>query len=211
MKFILNNISDWLEVWALLIPLTILFFKRKQPAFNKPVIAYLWVALVLNVASDSLWKLRTELSITFQSNNYIYNLHSIIRFFLLSTFFIKLNQPFLPKTKRIIQLVFLIFVIVNFAFFQNFFDYWNLSSRLLSIEAAFLLFYCLQYYIYKMKEDEESKKKHPDFWIVTGLGIYVTINFFIFLLYNELSTRLLYFAIDLWNIHNITYLILTCL
>lgn len=191
----------------MLIPLAILFIKKKQPAFNKPIILYLWLALLLNVCIDLIWKFRSVLPVSFNSNNYLYNILSIVRFLLFSTFFIQLNQPFLTKTKRAIQVLFILFVIINFSFFQHFFYYGQLSSRLLSIEAALLLFYCLQYYLYKIKEDEEPDKKHPDFWIVTGLGIYVTANFFIFLLYNELTIRLQNFAISLWNIHNIVYIV----
>ncbi len=207
MNRIIKNIIDWSEVWALLIPLAILFIKKKQPAFNKPIIIYIWAALFLNVCIDLIWKFRTVLPDNFKSNNYLYNILSIVRFTLFSTFFIKLNQPFITVTKKIIQWLFVAFVIINFSFYQDFFYYKQLSSRLLSIEAALLLFFCLQYYLYKIKEDEEAGKRHPDFWIVTGLGIYVTANFFIFLLYNELTVRLQNFAINLWNIHNIVYII----
>jgi hypothetical protein len=207
-RHIIKNIFDWSEVWALLIPLTVLFLKKRQPAFNKPVIIYIWIALLLNTGIDLTWKLRLSLPVAFQSNNYLYNIHSVVRLLLFSLFFIELKQPFLVKVKKAIPFLFIGFVIVNFCFYQNFFDYWQLSSRLLSIEAALLLFYCIQYYLFKIKEDEEVNKAHPDFWIVTGLGIYVTANFVIFLLYNELTRRLQNFAISLWNIHNITYIIL---
>ena len=36
---------------------------------------------------------------------------------------------------------FLLFIGINFSFFENFFRYDPLSSRLLSLEAALLLFY----------------------------------------------------------------------
>lgn len=206
---LLLNISDWSEVWALLIPLAILYIKKKQPPFNKPVIIYVYAALTINVLIDVIWKLKTVLPVPYNSNNYLYNLHSVVRLLLFSLFFIKLNQPFLSKTKRIVPFVFLGFVLVNFTFFQSFFDYAHLSSRLLSFEAVIMMFYCMQYYLFKISEDEEPGKKQPDFWIVTGLGIYYTINFFIFLLYTELTLRLQNFAIGLWNIHNISYTILS--
>ncbi|MEO3407749.1 hypothetical protein AAFN85_27775 [Mucilaginibacter sp. CAU 1740] len=205
---IIQSIADWSEVWALLIPLTILVLKKKQPFFSKPVVVYIWVALAINITVDTVWKLKLVLPRPYNTNNYLYNVHSVIRLLLFSVFFIRLKQPFLSRAKKIAPFAFLAFVLINFSFFQDFFDYGQLSSRLLSLEAVIMMFYCMQYYLYKITEDEEPGKKQPDFWIVTGLGIYYTINFFIFLLYNQLTFRLHNFAISLWNIHNFTYTVL---
>ncbi|SEB15051.1 hypothetical protein [Pedobacter hartonius] len=203
---IFQMIIDWSEVWSLLIPLTILLTK-KQPAVLKPVVFYVWIALLINLATDLTWKFRHLLTETQNSNNYLYNIHSIIRFLLFSLFFIRLNQPFLVHIKKLIPVFFILFVLINFWFFESFFDYWKFSSRLLSVEAILLLFYCLQYYLFKINDNVEVKIFNADFWIVTGLGIYVTFNFFIFLLYNELTVRLQYFAISLWSFHNISFVI----
>ena len=48
LKFLL----DWSEVWAPLIPLVFLLFKKNQPRFLKPVILYLVAAFLLNAVSD---------------------------------------------------------------------------------------------------------------------------------------------------------------
>lgn len=204
MQSFVQLIIDWSEVWALLIP--ILFYK-KQPVSYKPVVSYVWAALLINIAIDMTWKLRDYLPPHYNSNNYLYNLHSIVRFFLFSSFFIELKQPFLVTIKKTIPLFFMVFLIINFGFYENFFNYLLFSSRLLSVEAILLLFYILQYYLFKIKQDVEEEIFTPDFWIVTGLGIYMAINFFIFLLYNELTVRLFDFAVGLWNVHNISYII----
>jgi hypothetical protein len=203
-------VLDWSEVWALFIPAYILLTK-KQPAVNKPVVFYIWFALAINIAVDLVWKYRHLLPANHNSNNFLYNLHSILRFFLFSAFFIRLKQPFLINIKKAIPIFFTAFLILNFGFFENFFDYWRFSSRLLSVEAVLLLFYTLQYYLYKINEDVDINIFKGDFWIVTGLGIYVTINFFIFLLYNELTIRMQSFAITLWNVHNLSYIIFNLL
>jgi hypothetical protein len=204
MLHILSAIIDWAEVWALFIP--ILFYK-KQPAVYRPVVFYVWIALFINLLIDLIWKLRVNIPGTFNSNNYLYNIHSIIRLFLFSFFFIRLNQNFLVILKKAIPILFSFFLIIDFAFFENFFNYWQFSSRLLSVEAFCLLFYSLQYYLFRIKEDVDAKITTPDFWLVTGLGIYMTINFFIFLLYNELTRRMQNFAISLWNVHNVSFII----
>ncbi|WP_052496279.1 hypothetical protein [Pedobacter lusitanus] len=206
MLHILQTILDWSEVWALLIPAAVLLYK-KQPVIHKPVVFYVWLALVINISIDTIWKFRKYLPASLSSNNYLYNLHSVITFFLFSSFFIGLKQPFIVKIKKIIPFVFIVFLLVNFVFYENFFDYWRLSSRLLSVEAILLLFYSLSYFLFKVHENVNVNIFTTDFWIVTGLGLYVAVNFFIFLLYNELTTHMINFAINLWNVHNISYIV----
>lgn len=199
-------IIDWSEVWALFIPLFILLYK-KQPSHLKLVVFYIWMALAINLSIDFIWKFRNILPVAFKSNNFLYNIHSIVRFYLFSAFFICLDQPFIVALKRAIPVCFTLFLIVNFIFFENFFDYWKLSSRLLSTEAILLLFYVIQYYLFEIKKNVTIKITNSSFWIITGLGIFVALNFFIFLLYNELTIHFQNFAINLWSLHNISYII----
>ena len=115
----------------------------------------------------------------------------------------------MQRTKSIIPLGFILFVLVNFIFFENFFNRLNLSSRLLATEAALLLFYCLQYYIYLVLEDKGIPfKKQQGIWIVTGLTFYVAASFFIFLFYDYLIVQDKWFAINVWDVHNFFYLAL---
>ncbi|AMP98432.1 hypothetical protein AY601_1515 [Pedobacter cryoconitis] len=202
---ILQVILDWSEVWALLIPAAISVY-RKQPVIHRPVVFYIWIALLINSCIDIVWKFRTLLPLSFSSNNWLYNLHSVVTFFLFSSFFIGLEQPFLVRIKKIVLIAFIVFLVINFMFYENFFDYWRLSSRLLSVEAILLLFYSLSYFLFKVHENVNVNIFTSDFWIATGLGLYVAVNFFIFLLYNELTVHMINFAINLWNVHNISYI-----
>jgi hypothetical protein len=203
-----KTILDWSEAWAPLIPLAVWMRHREQPRYLKPVVLYVGFSLVTNVAIDLIWKLRLVIPVPYNSNNWLYNVHSVGRFLLMAAFFIRLRQPFLRVVKWVGVVFFIGFVVVDFGWFERFFDYANLSSRLLAMEAGLLLFYCLQYYFYKVKEDLEIGRGQPDFWVVTGLGIYVAINFFIFLLYTELSVYYTRFAVDIWSIHNVSYVLL---
>jgi hypothetical protein len=211
---VLKTILDWSEVWALLIPLAVLVFKRKQPAILKPVIVYVWAAFIINLFIDLIWKYfrHLDVSLFLKSNNYLYNFHSIIRLLLFSWFFIQLKQPYLATLKKMIPFVFLAFVVINFfvpsGFRQNFFEFAFLSSRLLSIEAAFLLFYCIQYYLFKLKDQNDSLIMGSVFWVVTGLCTYAVINFFIFFYYAALSKAPTKFASDIWYVHNVSFIIL---
>ena len=71
-----------------------------------------------------------------------------------------------------------------------------------------LLFYCLEYYLYKLQDDNFEIKKQPDFWIVTGLSIYVVFNFPYFLFYKYLlDIKEEKFVVQMWNFHNVTFII----
>lgn len=202
-----KDILDWSEAWAPLIPIAVWIRHKKQPGYLKPVVFYVCFALITDLLIDLIWKFRTAIPRPWNSNNWLYNLHSIVRLLLFTRFFILLHQPFLERLKWLAPLLFLLFAAVNFSVYERFFDYNNLSSRLLAMEAGLLLFYCLQYYYYKVKEDLEIGQSQPDFWVVTGLGIYVVVNFFIFLLYKELAVYYTRFAVDIWSIHNLSYIL----
>ena len=88
---------------------------------------------------------------------------------------------------------------------ENFFRQDTFSSRLMATEAGILLFYCLQYYLFKLQEESTTTKRSGDFWMVTGLSIYVVFNFPFFLLYTSLKVK---DQVNWWNIHNISYIIL---
>jgi hypothetical protein len=209
MKYLFQEILDWLEVWALFIPLVILFITGKQPNYLKPVIIYLWLALLINLLANISWKFKAHYNLPewYQSNTYFYNIHSIVRFFLLSWFFIKLKQPFLSNLKKIIPVLFFIFIVIKFIFFQDFFNFKVISSRLLALEAGLLLLYCLQYYLYLLKEEEPFFTQLPSFWVVTGLSTFVVVGFPIYLFYDAAVEQNKYFVINIWIVQKVAFLI----
>ena len=112
MSKIAELIFNWSEVWALLIPLFFLMFRNKQPALITPVIVYLCLAFLLNLFGDIIadFKRPYHFPAWLQSNNPIYNLHSVVRFACFSYFFIALPQPqFKTLKKKIIMCLFLCF------------------------------------------------------------------------------------------------------
>lgn len=208
-----RQITDWSEVWALLIPLFFLLKPRNKYPYLKPIVIYICLALVINIFATLIHKFKGHWGFEpgdfFWSNNFLYNIHSIARLFLFSWFFILLNQRFMHRVKAIIPFIFLAFIVINFTTYENFFNKNNLSSRLLATEAAFLLFYCLQYYIFLVIDDNGIPlKKQPGFWVVIGLTFYVAASFFIFLFWDYLIDHSEKFAIDIWDVHNATYIFL---
>lgn len=206
---IFEKILDLSEVWAPLIPL-VFVFRHKQPALLKPIIIYLWLALILNFFGDIIGEFSVRLNFPYwlQSNNPLYNLHSLIRFACFSYFFMSLPQLLFKGFKKAIAIAFAAFAIVNFTFFENFFYPNHLSGNILSAEAYLLLIYCMLYYLAVLIDEDDTAFKGPVFWVVTGLGIYVVVNFFVFLFYVPMITQNMQLADRIWNVHNAAYIIL---
>ncbi len=206
---VLVFIIDFSEIWSLIIPL---YFSRKQPKSYNLVVFYLWISLLINILNNTIWIINAENKNLDLSNNFLYNTLSIIRFYIFATFFLKLNQPFFKTIKKMVPLFFTIFLVINFGFYEDFFDFNNFSSRLLAFEAFCLLFYALQYYLYEINRDSSEKLITPEFWMVTGLGIYTSFNFFLFLMFAQVTKYFSNIAIyNIWNFHNISYAIFNIL
>jgi len=193
-----------------LIPLFFVVFGPRQPAPLKPVIIYLWLALLLDTIGDCIGydEIRSYFPHWLQSNNPLYNIHSLVRFACFSYFFISLPQPRFKTAKKVIAIVFILFVIADFTLFEHFFYYYHLSGNLLSAEAYLLLIYCLLYYLAALNDDNDAAFKGPVFWIVTGLGMYLVVNFFVFLFYVPMIIQNIDLADHIWKVHDVAYIIL---
>jgi len=207
---ILQEILDWSEVWAPVIPLAVLAKYPKQPGCFKPIIIYLWLALIIDLVIDIGWKFKSHVPAWLKDNNFLYNIHSIVRFTCFSSFFILLNQPFQVKLKKAIPYLALLFLVINFFVFkENFLERDSFSSRLLATEAGLLLAYCLLYFVYQLQDEATQLQRTADFWIVLGLSIYVVLNFFYFLFYKTLIKKGYAKTVEwMWDIHNVTFIIL---
>jgi|SRR5689334_9314986 len=204
----LKLVIDWSEVWALFIPLIALLFAGKQPLFLRPVIIYLIIALFINLIGDVIGDFKRYLPGWLQSNNPLYNIHSVLRFTCFGYFFILLRQPHFSRIKKILPLISLLFLVINFVFFENFFNPESLSGNLLTAEAYLLLIYCVLYYLSQLRDDDDKMSGKSDFWVVTGLSIYVVINFFVFLFYAPMLTANGQLLDKMWSVHNVAYVIL---
>ena len=201
---------NWSEVWALLFPLFALLLRPVQPSFLKPVIVYVWLAFAINLIIDVIMGLNVHLKQIVESNNPFYNLHSVVRFACFSIFFLRLRQANFLEARKWLPVIFGLFLLVNFSVFENFLNPKHLSGNLFTAESYLLLVYCLLYYLSELKSDEGDIFRGADFWITTGLAIYVVINFFVFLFYVPMLDEDIGLALDIWYVHNIAF-ILFCL
>lgn len=188
-------------------PLGVLLFRRNQPSTIKPIRWYLFLGFALNLAIDIIMLLNMQREEGYLSNNPLYNLHAVVRFACFSAYFIHLPQNSFRQIKKGLALVSFLFLLVNFIFFENFFNYNSFSGNLLATEAYLLLIYCMLYYLSELKDDNKNLFKGADFWIVTGLCIYVVVNFFVFLFYLPMINVDVKLALNIWNVHNIAFIV----
>jgi hypothetical protein len=204
----LQEMLNWSEVWAPLIPLFFLLFKQTQPRYVKPVILYLIIAFFINLTGDIIADYKRYLPDWMQSNNPLYNVHSFIRFICFSLFFKRLNQKSFSRLQNILTVLTILLIIFNFIYLEDFTNPAHLSGNLLATEAYLLMIFCMLYYLIRLRDDESDLAVEPHFWIVTGLSIYVVINFFVFLFYVPMITQDPKLALNIWNVHNIAYILL---
>lgn len=188
----------------MIIPILLLLLYRQQPRSLRPIIIYLWLGFVLNIAIDVIAQINAYAHIL--SNNPLYNIHSVVRFGCFSLYFIHLQKNSFSSFKKSLALIALTFLVVNFIFFENFFNPDSFSGNLLSVEAYFLLVYCMLFYLAELR-DENNLFNSPHFWIVTGLSIYVVTNFFVFLFYIPMLDVNTHLAINIWNVHNMAFIV----
>lgn len=222
---IIQQILDWSEVWATLIPLAIYFIVKPKSKWVKPIFYYLILAFILGAAIDVIWKRKTlGIDGFFQDylwwwydsdpksgkpvfkNLIFYTLISVSRLLLFTWFFNQFVTSF-KKISRYITWIFLALILINFSFLESIKDF---SSSTLTLEAGILLFYCLRYF-YRINMDDEifSPIALPHYWTVMGLTLYSSVNFMIFLFYKYLTTAYKEYSEELWNVHNITYILLS--
>lgn len=204
----LKTIFDWSEAWAPLVPLAVLIRHRRQPAYVRPVILYLVLSFIFNLAADIIWKQSSlGLSLFTVNNNPVYNIHSIVRFFLFAFFFIQLHQRFAVTVKRVLPFAFLAFVIIDLIFWEYFLAQ-RIAHQIHAAEAGLLLVYCLLFYFFLLRTEAEISIRTPAFWITTGLIIFVAVCFPIYLYYESALKNYRGFTINIWSVQKIAFLAL---
>ncbi len=207
----LHIFLNWSEAWAPLMPIFVLLKNRNQPAFLRPVIIYILIAFPINLFGDIIGDFKKYFPDWLQENIYLYNIHSVIRFVCFSSFFLGLKQEYYTLLKKIISVVYLIFLFVDLIISENFLGKEGIAANLFAGEAFLLLVYCLLYYLSKLKNDNDSLIAGADIYVVTGLSIFVVTNFFVFLFYDSMLDENWQLADNMWSVHNIAYIILCLL
>ena len=201
----LTVILNWMEVWAPLIPLYVFIIKRPNEKHLEIIAAYLLTSLCINLIIDVSWIFNNCMPPGLKNNNFLYNTISVCRVFFFVLFFMK-------TTSLLSKKVYNVFLGLYVLLFANYFtfsaDFFTLSSMLHSVEALGLLTLCILYFIKLIKSDEVFFVFDPYLIIISGLAIYESVNFFVFLFYSYLMENSGQdFAKVLWRVPNIIFFV----
>src|SRR5882724_630052 len=174
---VIKTIRNWSEVWALLIPLTIIIRSRSRIPDMYPVVLYVWFALILNSISTTMFVYHKSMPSFLQNNNILYNLHSFLRVTFLGFYIYHIREHRYTFIYRALIFIYIIFVVCNFIFFESILFF---STRIFSAESIVLLTLCLSFFVRSMQDDSDINwLKHPAFLICAGISFYEAVNFFI--------------------------------
>ena len=202
---LLSKVIDWSEVWALLIPLSIiLFYRPKEPNIN-PVIWYVCIALLLNSISTTLYVFYRQMPPFLKNNNILYNLHSMARVIFFSWYINKITPARFSFINKSIISGYIIFTIVNFLFFESLLFF---SSRLFAAESIVLLFLCISFFLRSLQDESGTNWiKYPSFLVCTAVALYEAITFFIFLFILPMADKDPGFGLLILDIYKITFVV----
>jgi hypothetical protein len=202
---VLTAIRNWSEVWSLLIPLTVIAFLRFKNPKVYPIIYYIFLALVINLMATIMFVYFKKMPPFLKNNNILYNLHSIIRVCFFGWYILSIHNKTHSIFLKITLTAYIAFILFNFILIES---PWYFSSKLFSAESVVLLSLCIFSFVLSIRDESNTNWiKDPSFIICVGLGLYETINFFIFLFFYPLHQRDPVFGKLTWTIHNITFVI----
>jgi hypothetical protein len=188
----IETILAWSEVWALLIPLAIIITRKPKGKHIRFIIMYVVIGLVLNLIAvimlEYYYLFPTWMYVDgYLNNNLLYNIHSVVRVLLLGWYLTTVRPYKYPLLLKGLFIGFILFVTVNFSFFEN---PLYLSTRLFSVESIVLLSICLLYYFRSIQDEGATNwLRHSSFLVATGISLYEAITFFIFLFFYPLADQ----------------------
>lgn len=205
----IDSIIVWSEVWALFIPVVFLAGKKTNSFYYLvPIRFYVWTALFLNICANIISSQKSlGINLPWHSNIIFYNIHSVVRLFLFMWFFWMLEPYFIRKSGFKIVVFFILLGALIFAIYE-FYTENVISSYSYSIGSSLLLFFCIKYYLFSIKQSDSGLTHQPSFWIVTGLGLFVVVTFPIYLFYKVAHIQDPFIADNIWRVQNIAFLVM---
>jgi hypothetical protein len=206
---LLDSILNWSEVWALLIPLLFLIIYKKDNKELTPLKWYVVIGLILNTVSTISFIYNPQMPSYLKNNNIFYNLHSLARVLFFSWYILLISPKQHRYLCRMLVTGYLIFVVVNFIFFENplFF-----STRVFAAESVVLLFLGISFMLRSMQDETITNwTGHPSFLVCSGIVLYEAATFFIFLFILPLAVKDPQFGLLMLKVYKICFIILCIL
>ena len=193
-------INVWLEGISPLVPFLVLVFNMKKVKSRKDLHLLLLIYSTLLVFCVLASVLSNEFN-----NIWVYNLICISSFLTISFYFFHILKTRLRRgiVKLLIPLFTIFFIVNTFLLgYNSLFNSYSFASLSIIIST-----FCILYYTEKLTLMEEDRLQDSyTFWVVTSFFTYYLGSFFIFLTYQQLSSRGRIIG-TLWGLHNIIFFI----
>jgi hypothetical protein len=184
---VIYKLSSWFELAGIIIPLiTILRFKPKGGE-TRPLVFYVIGAFFLNLCITIIAKLHGRFVFIPENNFLFYNIHSVVKvlFFGWYLYMFKILKSSLQI--KVLLAGFLIFIVINFLFFQSLTEF---SDRVANTESILLLIFCSSFFLSTITDNSDTIWMHkPVFIVCASINLYAALNFFVFLFFNYLNVE----------------------
>src|SRR4051812_9890577 len=180
--------------------------RPKRSGWAILLISYLVIYFTLVFLANPSWMFPIP-NLFLNNNNVIYVILSALTF----CFFALILEQFLSKEKfkiinRTVIIITVLFFISNAIWGEGVHIYNSYSAALTNF---ILISYCLYYYKLQLQNLQTLFiEKQPSFWIVCGIFLYSAGNFFLFTMYNYLTSNYPNFARYSWYINDSLILVM---
>lgn len=184
-----------------IIPLVVLFFKKRAFDFKEPITTFVWLTFIATLYEgvfSFILKIDTA---------YWFLFFPLLEIVALSSFFHKL---FKTRHRKIVAS----FFVVTLVIYCNSFFFWSEDHKFVSLamnKVPITLFIFTFSFLWFKEQFQKMEIKNPwqysDFYFVSGLVVYYSTTFFLFLLSNFIFESALYFN-DFWRVNVIATLLL---
>jgi len=200
----------YIEIYSPLIPLIFFFIRRlKRSGWAILLISYLVIYFILVFLANPSMFLIPNFFLK-NNNNVLYIILSALTF----CFFAFILEQFLLSKKfrtinRTVIVVAVLFCIANALWWEGTEIY---NSHIAALTNLILISYCVYYYKLQLQTLQTFfVEKQPSFWIVSGIFLYSAGNFFLFTMYNSLTSNYPNFARSSWGLYDFLILVMNIL
>lgn len=204
-------LRDWSEVWALLIPLTIIVIYKPVTGNVRFLVFYVIAAFIFNFLAILMveYYYLVPDALMSNGNNIFYNLHSFVMVVFFSWYIINIKLHQYVVLLKVLLVVYLVFVAINFIFWKN---PAMLSTSHFTAGSIVLLLMCFFYFFSSMQDESHTNwLRHPSFIICVGICLYQAITFFIFLfiypMYDHDYNQNLSFAMFMMRLYQVIFVV----
>lgn len=173
----------FLTLFSGIIPFAIFLSKKKILDFKEPIMPFIWLT-----ALASLYEFFGTTLLRFNTS-YWFQIYSLLEYITLYYFFFRLFRPSY-------KILFKIFLATGLLVYLISFFFWTSESALVSlginigpITLFVLTFSFLWFKDLFLRIDKKDPLKNPVFYFITGLSVYFSSVFFLFLLSHFIFTQ----------------------